>query len=106
MPDSGQKTLSRLVRWTSRRPIRITGWMSVFERFIGFAAGIGYEIMHFQSQMKTILSLLAVVALFAESKPVPRLGIQVPAEDRAELQAGLEKLGESIHKSGLNKRAA
>jgi len=56
--------------------------------------------------MKIILSLFAVVALFAESKPVPPLGIQVTAAERAELQAGLEKLGESIHKLGGKKLAA
>jgi hypothetical protein len=49
--------------------------------------------------MKTLLPLMAAAVLFAEVKPVPPPGINVPAADHAELQAELSKLGESIRKN-------
>lgn len=49
--------------------------------------------------MRTILMGLLILALgFAQSRPVPPPGVEVPAKDRADLQAGLRRLGQSIEK--------
>src|SRR5450631_2805816 len=40
--------------------------------------------------------LLATAAMAQSSKPVPPPGIEVPATDRAELQAGLQRLRAAI----------
>ena len=49
--------------------------------------------------MKFLLALLLPVTLIAqEVRPVPPPGIEVPAADRAEIEAGVKKLGEEIAK--------
>ncbi|MEQ1853424.1 MAG: prolyl oligopeptidase family serine peptidase [Chthoniobacteraceae bacterium] len=49
--------------------------------------------------MKLLLSLLFPAALLAqEVRPVPPPGIEVPAADRAEIEAGVKKLGAEIAK--------
>src|SRR5436190_23505840 len=52
--------------------------------------------------MKIVLPLFVSVALLAAVKPVPPAGIAVAESDRAELQSGLVRLGESIRKLGKN----
>src|SRR5450755_2389116 len=50
--------------------------------------------------MRSFLPLFLIVAAArgADSKPVPPPGIEVSPADRAELQAGLARLGQSIEK--------
>jgi hypothetical protein len=55
--------------------------------------------------MKILLPLFAAATLLAQVKPVPPPGIQVSDADRAELQAGVARLGESIRKLGTNRLA-
>jgi pimeloyl-ACP methyl ester carboxylesterase len=57
--------------------------------------------------MKFLLALLLPAALIAEDvRPVPPPGIEVPAADRAEIEAGVKKLGDEIAKlSELAKRS-
>jgi pimeloyl-ACP methyl ester carboxylesterase len=49
--------------------------------------------------MKFLLALLLPVTLFAEDvRPVPPPGVEVPAADRAEIEAGVKKLTDEIAK--------
>jgi hypothetical protein len=49
--------------------------------------------------MKFLLALLLPVTLFAQDvRPIPPPGIEIPAADRAEIGAGVKKLGEEIAK--------
>ncbi len=49
--------------------------------------------------MKFLLALLLPITLVAqEVRPVPPPGIEIPAADRAEIEAGVKKLGEEIAK--------
>src|SRR5258708_36551287 len=54
--------------------------------------------------MKRLLPMLLILAgaRAAEIKPVPPPGVAVPAADRAELEAGLARLGHSIDKIRSN----
>lgn len=53
----------------------------------------------YKDPMKLLLSLLFPAALLAqEVRPVPPPGIEVPAADRAEIEAGVKKLGAEIAK--------
>src|SRR5258708_13140484 len=50
--------------------------------------------------MKRLLPMLLILAgaRAAEIKPVPPPGVAVPAADRAEIEAGLARLGHTINK--------
>ena len=56
--------------------------------------------------MKILFSLLLLLATaFAQQpaiKPIPPVGVEVPAQDRAELEAGLQRLKAAIDKLGNN----
>ena len=62
------------------------------------AAAAGYEIILIPA-MRILLAISCAAALYAQStppRPVPPPGIAVPPEVRAELQAGLDRLGKTI----------
>src|SRR6185436_8381053 len=49
--------------------------------------------------MKLLLALLLPITLIAQDvRPIPPPGIEIPAADRAEIEAGVKKLGEEIAK--------
>ncbi len=54
--------------------------------------------------MSKLLALFAIIILplHAEVRPVPPPGIAVPASDRTELEQGLRKLGDALHRLEQN----
>src|SRR5258708_9203580 len=65
----------------------------------GFLRGV---IMGFLRKRLLPMLLIFAGARAAEIKPVPPPGVAVPAADRAELEAGLARLGHSIDKIRSN----
>jgi hypothetical protein len=53
---------------------------------------------------KVLLMLCGAGLTFAQTKPVPPVGVAVSSADRAELQAGIDRLGDSIRKLGSNRQ--
>jgi dienelactone hydrolase len=48
--------------------------------------------------IRTIFFLLATTIAFGQSRPVPPPGVEVPANDRTDLEAGLKRLSASLEK--------
>src|SRR5438105_9692058 len=73
---------------------RSSAWMSAYTGSCFFRGAI----MDFLMKLFLPVLLILSSAQAAEIKPVPPPGVAVPAADRAELEAGLARLGHSIDK--------